>query len=960
MKSISGKLAVLQLVCALFVAIFLYWVLDIQLSVRMHENFAGQADVIASALAKSVEPSLINRDITSVQSSLDAVLSIPGVQWAYIAAPDGRVLAHTFVPQFPPELKKQLEGSAGRTTVSLAGEQGSTLVMRKPVLTGIVGDVYIGFPLASLYASIRSMERVVLASIVVVMLLVTLVIALVTEGIVKPIRSLTRAAHLLSAGVGDTFQPLTIRSHDEIGDLTLTFNRMAAQVVEQHELLEARVRERTEALSVTNAGLAAEIAERKQAQEALRESGELVMLLLEGAPEAIYGMDSLGGTTFCNDACLRMLGYTTTAELLGKNLHELAHHTKVDGSPYPVEECKIYQGFKSNSDTHVVGEILWRKDGSNFPIECWSRPIHRGDAILGSVVTFIDVTERNLANEVLLKAMETAQEGSRAKSEFLANMSHEIRTPLNGVIGMTDLALATELTPEQREYLDTVKLSADSLLCVINDVLDFSKMEAGKSDLDVIDFDLRDCLEATLRTLAMRAQQKDLELLCDVAPEVPNIVKGDPNRLRQIVVNLVGNAIKFTADGEVAVRVKANETEAANGLLQFTVADTGIGIPPEKQDLIFEPFTQADNSTTRAYGGTGLGLAISTRLVGMMGGRIWVESQPGKGSQFHFTASLPPGDKPLIDAGVFAAPEILRGVRVLVVDDNRTNRRILVGLLKLWAMRAEAVESGELALEELFAAQQRNDSYGLILTDMHMPKMDGFDLTAEIRRRPYLKAETIMMLTSGGQRGDSARCDELGVAAYLLKPIRQSELREAIARVLGARQTKGPAHVITRYSLKDERDPGDTLRILVAEDNPVNQLLVTRLLEKRGHSVKLVGNGKLALEAMEEASFNLVLMDVQMPEMDGIEATRALRERETSSGTHLPVIGVTAHAMKGDRDRCLDAGMDGYLSKPIRAQELDEELARYLVARRKGLSVGSKIADDGSSREVSSSRNPNA
>ena len=411
--------------------------------------------------------------------------------------------------------------------------------------------------------------------------------------------------------------------------------------------------------------------------------------------------------------------------------------------------------------------------------------------------------------------------------------------------------------------------------------------------------------------------------------------------------------MKFTAEGEVALKVKADGPGGENALLQFTVSDTGIGIPLEKQALIFEPFTQADSSTTRTYGGTGLGLAISTRLVSMMGGRIWIESKPGEGSQFHFTALLPPGENLLIDPGTLAAPEILRGVRVLIVDDNRTNRRILLGLLKVWAMRAEAVESGELALKELHAAQQRNDPFGLILTDMHMPKMDGFDLTEEIRRRPDLKAETIMMLTSGGQRGDSARCDELGVAAYLLKPVRQSELRESIARVLGAKQAKGPNHLITRYSLRDERDPVDTLRILVAEDNPVNQLLVTRLLEKRGHSVKLVGNGKLALEAIEEDSYDLVLMDVQMPEMDGIEATGALRKREVSFGTHLTVVGVTAHAMKGDRERCLEAGMDGYLSKPIRAQELDELLARHLAGRRKASASESTIDDDSSSREAS-------
>jgi two-component system sensor histidine kinase/response regulator len=918
-RSISGKLAILQLACALLVAAVLYWVLDRQLSVQMRSDFEAHADVIAAALAKSVEPALISRDITSVQSALDSVLSVPGVQWAYISAPDGSVLAHTFVPQFPPELRTQLQGAADVARISLLGERGPTLVVRKAVLTGIVGRVYIGFPLATLRASIRSMENVVLASIIMVMLIVTFIIALVTEGIVRPIRNLTGAAQLLSAGTGGAFRPLTVRSQDEIGVLTKTFNHMAAQVFEQHELLESRVRDRTEALS---------------------QSGELVRLLLDGAPQAIYGVAMDGNTTFCNTACLRMLGYETASELLGKNLHLLAHHTKVDGSPYPIAECSIYQTLVTGNDTHIDGEILWRKDGSRFPVECWSKVIRRGDAVIGSIVTFVDISERKQAEEVLRRAKAAAEEGSRAKSEFLANMSHEIRTPLNGVIGMTDLALGTELNPEQRDYLDTVKLSADSLLSVINDVLDFSKMEAGRSELDFSDFDLRENLETTLRTLALRADQKGLELLCEVPADIPKVVKGDPNRLRQVVINLVGNAIKFTADGEVLVKVAAGGTEGVNSLLHFTVSDTGIGIPAEKHKLIFEPFTQADNTTTRVYGGTGLGLAISKRLVELMGGRIWVESNPAGGSHFHFTVSLPPSEGPIETESLVPA-EIPHDVRVLIVDDNRTNRRILLGHLKTWGIRAEAVDSGEMALIELSAAQRADDPFGLVLTDMHMPRMDGFDLTQEIRHRHDLKASTIMMLTSGGQGGDAARCEELGVAAYILKPIRESELQGAIARAMaraiGVTPPSAAIPLATGHALKGQRDPADALQILIAEDNPVNQMLLTRLLEKRGHAVKVAGNGKLALESVQESSYDLLLMDVQMPEMDGMEATRVLRQRELKTGSHLTVIGVTAHAMAGDRERFLLAGMDGYLSKPIRPRELDELLDNVAAARRKRL-----------------------
>jgi CheY-like chemotaxis protein len=534
--------------------------------------------------------------------------------------------------------------------------------------------------------------------------------------------------------------------------------------------------------------------------------------------------------------------------------------------------------------------------------------------------------------EEMRRAKDAAEEASRVKSEFLANMSHEIRTPLNGIMGMTDLALGTEITTEQHEYLDTVKQSADSLLVVINDILDFSKIEAGKVDLELVDFNLRDCLESTLKILAFRADQKGLELLCEIAPEAPEVVRGDSSRLRQIVTNLVGNAIKFTNEGEVAMKVEVKSQADDNRTLQFTVSDTGIGILREKQALVFNPFSQADTSTTRKYGGTGLGLTISARLVELMGGRIWLESEVGRGTNFFFTVQVKSSEMPSV-VGSIAPPEILRGVKVLVVDDNLTNRRILDGMLKRWEMRPTLVEGGEEALAELSAAREVGAPYGLILTDMHMPKMDGFSLVERIRQRPELATATIMMLTSAGHRGDADRCRELGVAAYLLKPIRQSELREAVAQVLGAREQTGAIPLVTRYSLQDARDPMMVLRILVAEDNAVNQRLVIRLLEKRGHRVVLAADGRQAIEALDQGSFDLVFMDVQMPETDGLEATGIIRKKEEKTGKHQPIIALTAHAMTGDRDRCLAAGMDGYLTKPIRPQELDQILDSYVNRR---------------------------
>jgi PAS domain S-box-containing protein len=600
---------------------------------------------------------------------------------------------------------------------------------------------------------------------------------------------------------------------------------------------------------------------------------------------------------------------------------------------YPRAAAVLACGLRSG-----VAFPIFNGDEFTGAVELFGRDVHKPErdlldlgAALGSQIgQFI---ARKQGEMELLDAKDAAEAASRAKSEFLANMSHEIRTPLNGVIGMTDLALETKLTHEQREYLETVKMSSDALLTVINDILDFSKIEAGRIDLELLDFNLRDCVEAALKTVAVRADEKGLELLCEIAPEVPEIVRGDSGRLRQIVINLVGNAIKFTDEGEVVIKVHVESREQRDYLLHFTISDTGIGIPADKQDQIFAPFTQADTSTTRKYGGTGLGLTISTRLVNMMGGAIWVDSEVGKGSQFHFTTHFQGADAKTVKAGTPAPPEILQGVKVLIVDDNRTNRRILEGMLNRWQMKTTQADGGEEALLKLSLALKAGEPYKLVLTDMHMPKMDGFALVEEIRKRAGLSTATIMMLTSAGHRGDAARCLQLGVSAYLLKPIRQSELREAVARVLGAREQQGPIPLITRFSLQDAREPGSSLKILLAEDNLVNQRLAVRLLEKRGHRVIVAGNGREALHALDQQSFDLIFMDVQMPEMDGLEATAAIREKEKGTRFRQPIIALTAHAMKGDREKCLAAGMDAYLSKPIRPQDLDAALEPY---RRRG------------------------
>jgi two-component system, sensor histidine kinase and response regulator len=661
-----------------------------------------------------------------------------------------------------------------------------------------------------------------------------------------------------------------------------------------------------------------DITDRKRAAEALQELSQrterrerVLTTTLSSMTDFAYVFDREGRFLFANQPLLNLWGITLE-QAVGKNFFELA---------YPVDMAEhLHRQIQEVFETKrgIKDERPYTSpSGQTGCYEYIFSPVFGADGAVDFVVgSTRDISGRKEAEVELLAAKDAAEAANSAKSQFLANMSHEIRTPMNGVIGMTELVLDTRLTAEQREYLGIVKSCADGLLTIINDILDFARIEARRLELDPIDFNAHDAIEDTVNTVALRAQQKGLELVVDIGPSVPPVLRGDPGRLRQILVNLLGNAIKFTHRGEVILRVSREVTAPPDGVtLHFSVSDTGIGVPLDRQQSIFEAFTQADGSMTRTYGGTGLGLTISSQLVQLMGGRIWVESESGRGSTFHFTARFAAA-RVRGAAGSDAAD--VRDLPILVVDANPAHRHLLEQILIDWRMVPTLAASVPEALAALRLAQESGRAFPLVLTDFQIPTADGFILAESIKNEPAIAGATVVMLASAGQRGDAVRCRELGIAAYLSKPVKRSELRGAIQLALGARDAAlhRPA-LITRHVLREARQTG---RILVVEDNPVNQLVAKRLLEKRGHTVVVANNGLEALTILDDAAgagFDCVLMDAQMPYMGGFECTAVIREREQTTGFHLPIIAMTAHAMEGDESRCLEAGMDAYLSKPL-------------------------------------------
>jgi two-component system sensor histidine kinase/response regulator len=787
-----------------------------------------------------------------------------------------------------------------------------------------IGYIYAQVDMSVMWSRMRRFGGTVL----IVMLISSVAAFLITSRLQKfisdPVVMLTEAARNVSLKKDYSIR-VEDSGDDEIGFLIKTFNEMLSKIQKRdqalmraHDELEGKVKERTVKLET-------EFLERIKAEKALSESEGLLRSTIESTADGILAVNHDGKIIYANKRFAEM--WRIPPKLMqGRGQKELFDHVwdqLMDPGNFLKNVAELNRSGKESLET------VHFKDGRVF--EIYSCPLIQDDNDAGRVLSYRDVTDRINAEKALKQAKDAAEAASQAKSEFLANMSHELRTPMNGIIGMTDLVLDTALNDEQLEYLSTVKKSADNLLNILNDILDFSKIEAGHIELEHIAFSLGSIVESVVEPMAFEASAKGLEVITYIAPFAPDALVGDPTRLTQVLVNLLGNAVKFTHEGEIIVWIEI-EADAEDWVrYHFSIADTGIGIPIDEQQKIFESFTQADSSTTRKYGGTGLGTTISKRLVDLMEGRMWIESpnnlnpeKGGPGTTFHFTAKFEYQDS----RETLRLPDdwTPKQFKIMVLDDNQTNRTLMAALLEKWGFSFETYSSAGEALDAVSAARDEGYPFNVILLDLLMPEMDGFMFTQKLRSDPRNRECKIILLSSAGLRSSDVRKMDTGIDAYMSKPIKQSVLYNTILKTLYSGETgesftePGPEEPSRRIG------SGSGLRILVAEDNPVNQKLAIRLLEKNGYTVKAACDGVAALESYKTGKYDLILMDIQMPIMDGSEAIAAVRENEKGGDEHIPIIAMTAYAMKGDREKILSAGADDYISKPINSQELFEKI----------------------------------
>jgi PAS domain S-box-containing protein len=731
-----------------------------------------------------------------------------------------------------------------------------------------------------------------------------------TDFILKPINNLMAATEKFSEG--DLSQRAKMFRNDEIGKLVFTFNHMAEELNKHINKLEENVKGRTSELERSNS--------------ALKKSEDDIRLLLDSTAEGIYGLNIAGYCTFCNQSCLKLLGYSSQEELIGKNMHWQVHSKHPDGSHFLVEDCKINSAFDNGAETHVDDEVFWRADGTCLPVEYYSYPQYRDGEIVGAVVTFMDITDRKNNQQELIIAKEKAEAANIAKSQFLANMSHEIRTPMNGIVGFLQLLESTELDNDQSDYINMIKASIDTLMSVLNDVLDISKIEAGKMDLEHIPFDIRSAIETTVVTFDAKAKEKGLEMNMLIHSAIPQYVIGDPTKLRQIITNIISNAVKFTDRGEVFLEVSLNKQDADLIELLFIIKDTGIGMTELETSKLFKAFSQVDTSSTRKYGGTGLGLAICKRYVDMMGGSITVISEKGKGTIFQFIITFNKAE----DRVIALPPDysIVKGKRILVIDDHAMNRYIAkVYLEELGGIVYEA-ESADRALIDIINTGKENPP-SLILVDYQMGGMTGMDFSSAVKEIITAKDIPLILVTSVTEGSEAKQAKSSGFEGYLTKPYKRNELLDCIAMIFGENQhaREGQTMFVTKH-MAQEANFNTKLKILLAEDNEINRKFFIKLLKVKGVTCDISVNGSEAVNACRDNKYDIVFMDCQMPIMDGYEATRQIRTAE-GDNKHTTIIAMTAYALEGDAAKCLEAGMDDYLSKPVKLKEVLTILKKY-------------------------------